>query len=42
MKVEFGHHNKSKRKDYDDYLTPKIKKDLYPYIHKDLELFGYE
>ena len=29
MKVEFGQHNKSKRKDYDDYLTPKIKKDLY-------------
>ena len=42
MEIKFGHHNKTTRKDYSEYLTPEIKKNLYPYIQKDLELFGYE
>ena len=42
MPIKFGHHNKTKRKDYSEYLTSEIKNALYPCIKKDLELFGYE
>lgn len=41
-KVDFGHVNKTQRKDYSEYLTTDIKNALYPYIKKDLEIFNYD
>jgi hypothetical protein len=42
MKVKFGWENKTNKKDYSEYLTPDLKRKLYPLIEKDLEVFGYE
>jgi hypothetical protein len=41
-KISFGHVNKTDKKDYREYLSPEIRKQLYPLIKKDLEVFGYE
>lgn len=41
-KIVFGHTNKTNKKDYNEYLTSDVKRNLYPLIKKDLEVFGYE
>lgn len=42
QKISFGHVNKTDKKDYTEYLSPEVRKQLYPLIKKDLEVFGYE
>ena len=41
-KISFGHFNKTDKKHYKEYLTPEVRKQLYPLIKTDLEIFGYE
>jgi hypothetical protein len=40
--INFGHENKTVRKDYKEYLNSDLVKQLKPLIQKDQELFGYD
>lgn len=40
--VNFGHENKTNRRDYNSYLNQTIVNNLKPLIKKDLEMFGYD
>jgi len=40
--INFGHENRTARKDYKEYLNANLVKQLKPLIQKDMEVFGYD